>query len=87
MANQSNPRVRQIVLEVVENRLRDGEPPETAATLDRLMKEGHTRKAAVELISAVVGAEIHDVMSTKKPFDIARYVGRLKQLPDLSWLK
>jgi hypothetical protein len=87
MPKSGNPYLRQTILEVVENQLRDGDPPETAATLERLIKEGQSREAAVELIAAVLAAEIFNVMKTKKPYDNARYVGRLKQLPDMPWDK
>jgi hypothetical protein len=44
-------------MEVVENQLRDGNPPETKQTFDRLLAEGHDEAEARRLIGCVVVAE------------------------------
>lgn len=42
-----NPYLHQAIMEVVENQMRDNEPPETKATYDRLRAEGsRTKKRA-----------------------------------------
>lgn len=64
------------MLEVVENQLRDGTPPETKQTLDRLIKEGHSEEEAKRLIATVVASEIFGVLKQKRPYDQARYIGR-----------
>jgi hypothetical protein len=71
------------MLEVVENQLRDGEPPETRATLARLMREGRSRAEAVELLAAVVAAEVFDVLKSGRPYNRDRYVAALAALPRL----
>ena len=38
-----NPVLQALIYEVVDNQLRDGTPPETRQTLERLIAEGHTR--------------------------------------------
>jgi hypothetical protein len=43
-------------LEVVENQIRDNDPPETRQTLDRLLAEGYTADEARRLISTAVRA-------------------------------
>jgi hypothetical protein len=78
-----NPRLRQALLEVVENQLRDGTPPQTRETLDRLMAAGHTRERAVELIACVVSSEVFDVLRSGKPYDEGRYLAGLQALPQL----
>jgi hypothetical protein len=83
MAKTGNPRLRQAILEVVENQLRDGTPPETGSTLARLMREGRSRAGAVELIAAVVSAEIFDVLTSGRPYDRDRFVAGLAALPRL----
>jgi hypothetical protein len=85
MAKSGNPRLRQTILEVVENQLRDGTPPETRATLARLMSEGHSRQQAVDLIGAVVSTEIFEVLQQGRPYDSARYVAALRALPRMPW--
>jgi hypothetical protein len=82
-----NPRLRAMILEVVENQLRDGNPPETGATLTRLMGEGHSREQAVELIAAVVVTEIYEVLKQGLPYDPVQFVAALKALPRMPWEK
>jgi hypothetical protein len=81
-----NPEVvRAAIYEVVDNQLRDGEPPETRQTLERLMAEGHSQVKALQLIAAVVSSEIFEVLKHKRPYDQAGYVAALQRLPKLPW--
>jgi len=41
MSKPDLPAVQAAVLEVVENQLRDGTPPETKQTFERLMADGY----------------------------------------------
>jgi hypothetical protein len=82
-----NPMLRHAIMEVVENQLRDGTPPEARLTLERLQKEGLSHKQATELIACAVSAEIFDVLKIGKPYDNARYVTALNALPRLPWEK
>jgi len=83
MSEPLNPRVRAALLEVVETQLRDGTPPETRTTLDRLIAAGYTRERATELIACVVLVEANDVLKTRRPFHETRYVNALRALPQL----
>ena len=73
------------VLEVLDNQLRDHDPPETRATLHRLLDLGTDENEARRLIACVIAAEIVDVMRTSRPFDRGRFVARLHQLPAMPW--
>ena len=84
---KGNPYLRRAILEVVENQLRDGTPPETRATLERLMAEGCSREEAVRLVACVVTSEIFDVMKNKEPYNESRYLAALRALPRLPWEK
>lgn len=75
--------LKKSMLMAVENQLQSNEPPETAATLQRLMSEGYSRQAALELIATVLISEVFDVVKSDEPYDENRYVTRLRQLPDL----
>ncbi len=57
------------VMEIVENQLRDGDPPETKVTFDRLLTEGHDEDEARRLIGCVVVSEIFDIMKNNEPFN------------------
>src|SRR5437773_405662 len=80
-----NPELRRAILEVVHNQLRDGKPPETRITRDRLMAEGYSREEALELIACAVTSEIFDVLKSRQPYDEARYLAALRALPRLPW--
>ena len=71
------------ILEVVENQLRDNEPPETRATLTRLMAEGHSEHEAKKLIGCVVVAEMFEVLRQNQDYDQDRYVAALAALPQI----
>ena len=80
---ETNPQLRAAILEVVDTQLRDGTPPETRQTLDRLVRAGYTPEGARQLIAYVVVHEIFNVMSSGKPYDEARFLSALARLPQL----
>lgn len=82
---EHNPRLRQIFLEVVSNQLRMNDPPETKATLKRLVSEGYSKQDAKEMIGAVVSDHIYDMLKNKRKFDNSKYVQDLARLPVLPW--
>jgi hypothetical protein len=69
-------------MEVVENQLRDNDPPETRETFDRLLAGGHTRKAAKMLIGQATAIEVYAILKTQKPFNRTRFIRNLKALPE-----
>lgn len=75
-----NPRLKAMILEIVENQLSDDKPPETRQTLERLTNAGHSRQEAVELIGSVVVEEIWKALKLNKPYDQRRYVAGLNKL-------
>lgn len=75
--------LRQAMIEIVENQLRDNDPPETAETLRRLMREGHSEVEAKRLIGAVVAAEVYSLLKFREQFNHGRFVAALRELPDL----
>jgi hypothetical protein len=84
MARQPHsPELRRALLEVIENQLRDGTPPETRTTLDRLLADGISRTEAIELIACVVSSEIFDVLKSGRPYHEPRYLAGLRALPRL----
>jgi hypothetical protein len=84
-AAEHNPRLKAAILQVVENQLRDNNPPETRQTYDRLRAEGHSDQEVRRLIGCVVASEIFDILKQQKPFDRDRYVKALARLPKLPW--
>jgi len=82
---ERNPYLQAAILEVVENQIRDLDPPETKQTFDRLVSEGTSEDEARRLIGCVVAAEIFHIMERREEFNRARYVKALSQLPKLPW--
>lgn len=68
-----NPRLKALILEVVDNQIRDNTPPITAITLKRLMDNGYSRQQAKEMIGSVVAGHIFYIMHDEKPFDEEAY--------------
>jgi len=83
--NEVNPQQRAAILEVVDNQLRQLDPPETKETYDRLRAEGISDDEAKRLLGCVVATEIFEVLKRGQPFDPARYASALARLPKMSW--
>lgn len=75
-----NPRLKALILQVVDNQIRDNNPPITKATLKRLMKEGYSMKKAKERIGYVVVCHIYDILKNDESFDEERYTRELMEL-------
>jgi hypothetical protein len=80
-----NPVLQATIYEIVDNQLRDGTPPETRQTLERLIAEGHSRQEARRLIACAVVSENFDILQRREPYDEARYVAALQRLPTMPW--
>ena len=76
-------RLNKAVLDVVENQIRQLNPPATKETFDRLIREGHDQDEARRLIGYVVASEIFDILKNMEPYDEDRYVAALRKLPEL----
>jgi hypothetical protein len=82
---ETNPRLKEVILEIVDNQLRDNTPPETKETYKRLRKEGYSHQKARELIGAVVSCEIFEMLKQNRPYDQERYIKALHRLPKMPW--
>jgi len=63
-------------LEIVDTQLRDGTPPETRQTFERLVVGGYTPEGARQLLAHVVH-EIFSVMARDEHYDQRRFVAAL----------
>ncbi|RJP19380.1 MAG: hypothetical protein C4520_13095 [Candidatus Abyssobacteria bacterium SURF_5] len=80
---RGNKYLNAAIMEVVENQLRDLDPPETRQTYDRLLGEGLSEEEAKQLIGVAVATEIYYVMKDQRPFDLAKFTKPLSDLPKL----
>ena len=51
-------------------------------TVERLQQAGHSADGAKRMVVAVINAEEFAVMKGRHSFDEARFIERLRQLPD-----
>ena len=72
--------VRDAFLDTVISQIESGDPPETKATYERLMAEGHPRGHALQLIAAALRVEMNRMMSEATPFDTGRYAALLEKI-------
>lgn len=68
-------------MEVIDNQLKQNDPPETKETLERLLKEGYSRTDAKKYLGQCVALEIFAVLKNGEMFNEERYVRNLKNLP------
>ena len=85
MNEEDSERARAAIFEAIDTQLAEGEPPETAETLDRLMNEGHDRDEAYRLIGSVLADEVFRIMKHEREYDAERYIRLLKKLPQMPW--
>jgi hypothetical protein len=76
-----NERLRQALFEVISNQVEADEPPETALTLQRLMDNGYSEFQARQLVGQALVIEVIDAVKNKKPYNEARYLRNLRNLP------
>jgi hypothetical protein len=82
---RASKRLNKAILEVVDNQIRDGNPPATKETFDRLVSEGTAKDDARRLIGCVVASEIFGILKHQQPYNEDRYVKALRKLPELPW--
>jgi len=83
--SETNPELGRAILELVENQIRDNDPPETRQTVERLLAEGYTADEARRLISAAVTVEIFHIMRDHEVFNRERFLWNLAHLPQEPW--
>ena len=77
-----NPHLKAAYLEVVDNQLRDNDPPETRQTLARLKEKGYSEQDAKILIASAVVAETYWILKKSEPFNRDRFLRNLQRLPN-----
>jgi hypothetical protein len=75
-----NPEMKSLIIEVVENQLRENNPQETKETFDRLVAKGYSESQAKEMIGTVVVEEIWGTMKQNRMFDKDKFVKKLAKL-------
>ena len=83
--DENRQQMRAMIMGVIENQLRDQDPPETKETYDRLIADGHSDQEARNLIGTALSSEIVEISTHKKDHSQERYIQWLRKLPTLPW--
>ncbi len=78
---EPNEIMREQIFEVINNQIRENNPPETKKTFQRLRKLGYSEYETKQYIGQCVAVELFNVIKKQEPFDEDRYVKNLKNLP------
>jgi hypothetical protein len=79
---KSNPHLKESLMDVVDNQIRNDDPPETRQTFNRLISQGISEEDAKIYIGQAVCVEIWDIMRNRKEFNKERFIRNLKRLPE-----
>ena len=80
MSESFNPYLQKLIFEVVENQIRDNNPPETKATWDRLKGMGYTNLQIKKKIGGVIAQHIYYILKDNVPMDLEKYKRDLEGL-------
>jgi len=78
----ANPALREAILAMVDQQMRDTTPPETQRTYERLVALGYAPHDARRLIGNIVAQEIFAVMQREEAYNEQRYIAALQRLPN-----
>lgn len=78
---ETNDVLRDQIFSIIENQMRDNNPPETNTTYQRLRDLGYDDFQTRQFIGQCVAVEIFDVIKNGKAYDNDRYVKNLQKLP------
>lgn len=76
-----NQRLQAAIRAVIDQQLAEGQPKETAETLERLLDEGFTLEQAYSLIGQLVSLEVGEYFAGTGEFNLERYILGLAELP------
>ena len=76
----ANLRLKKTILEVVDNQLKDNNPPCTRDVYEKLTNTGYSKSEAKDKIGAVVLTEIYDVLKMGQTFDEKKFKESLEEM-------
>jgi len=76
---------REALFAAIENQMKEGNPPATRETFDRLRAAGYSRKETMKFLACALLVELNEMSRDHRIYDETSYVNRLKMLPQLPW--
>ena len=74
-------RRREAIFDIVQNQMKDNNPPETNLAYKRLIDLKFSDFETKQLIGQCVAVELYQILKFKQPFNLQRYIRNLTQLP------
>jgi hypothetical protein len=87
MEKTEDQRLREAILEVINQQMKNNDPPETKLAFARLREEGFSEEETLKLIGYVVASEVFTVLKENRRYDKGKYISALNALPKLPWEK
>ena len=78
---EPNENLKAEILKIINNQMKNNDPPETNKTYNRLIDQGYNDSEARELIGLCLAVELFNTLKHKKPYDENRYIRNLTNLP------
>ena len=69
------------LIAAIENQIRDNNPREAKAALNRLMLVGYSREDAIAMMASVLAQEVQAIVEEDRAFDNQWYAEALQALP------
>lgn len=82
-AVRHDPALHAALMEMVDRRIAESDPPETRETFERLLAEGYSPEHARRMIGLVVALEMTRGMLHRKPFNEKAFIESLRRLPEI----
>ena len=76
----SEKAVKNPYIQVVDDHLESGDPPDTKAAVDALIGKGRSAGEAKQLVATVVRDEMQEMLAAGREFDNTKYAAALKKL-------
>jgi uncharacterized protein YoaH (UPF0181 family) len=77
---ESDKTLKDPFIQVVDDHIESGDPPDTKAAVDQLLARGRSPGQAKMLVANVVRVEMQAMMAEGREFDDAKYAAALKAL-------
>ena len=72
--------VKNPYIQVVDDHLESGDPPDTRKAVDLLLGKGRSATQAKQIVAEVVKAEMGEMLSAGRAFDNAKYAAALQKM-------
>ena len=72
--------VKNPYIQVVDDHLESGDPPETKKAVEALVAKGRSPGQAKQIVAEVVKAEMNAMLAASRDFDNAKYAAALQKM-------